>query len=188
MIKCTKCASPLDADIYNKNQLSPCPNCGVPIRVDAFPALLQNVTPGENGERLILDDDAGCYYHPDKKAVIACESCGRFLCALCDLEMHGRHLCAACLETGTKTKSIKTLETRRTLYDNMALHISIVSLLFWFFSFITAPVVIYLVVRHWRSQSSIMPRTKIRFMAAFLIAGLQIAAWSWGVYALIRLT
>jgi hypothetical protein len=32
-------------------------------------------------------------------------------------------------------------------------------------------------VKHWNSPTGIIPRTKIRFILAFLIAGLQIAAW-----------
>ncbi len=188
MLKCTKCAAPLAPEIFNTDQFSPCPSCGVPIRVEAFPALLQEITPGRDAEKLIIDDDAGCFYHPAKKAVVACESCGRFLCALCDLELNDRHLCAGCLEAGAKAKTIKTLETRRVLYDNLALSMAILSMVVWFFSFITAPIVMYLVVRHWRSPSSIVPRTKIRFVAAFIIAGLQLVGWSWAVYALIRLT
>jgi hypothetical protein len=37
--------------------------------------------------------------------------------------------------------------------------------------------VIYLTVRHWKSPSSIIARSKIRFILAFIIAGVQIAGW-----------
>lgn len=185
MITCTHCAEPLAPGTYNTAQFTPCLSCGIPVRVEVFPALTRKIESGQDGEKLLLDDEAGCYYHPDKKAVVPCSSCGRFLCSLCDLELDGRHLCASCLEAGARTKSIKNLENRRVLYDNLALDISILSMLFWFLSFITAPIVLYLVIRHWKSPSSIIPRTRIRFVAAFLIAGLQLTAWSWGLYALV---
>jgi hypothetical protein len=35
-----------------------------------------------------------------------------------------------------------------------------------------------MVVRYWRAPGSIIPRTKIRFILAFAIACLQIAAWA----------
>ncbi|MFP4445328.1 MAG: hypothetical protein ACLFPD_03670 [Desulfosudaceae bacterium] len=186
MLKCTHCDSPLPTAGWNTGDFAPCPSCGAWLRVEVFPALGRGVEPGQNGELRLLDDDAACFYHPDKKAVVPCAACGRFLCALCDLELDGRHLCVTCLEQGAKSRSFKTLEHRRILYDNLALYIAILSLLFWFVSFITAPIVLYLVGRHWKTPTSIIPRTKIRFVAAFFIAGLQLAGWSWGVYALLK--
>jgi hypothetical protein len=49
--------------------------------------------------------------------------------------------------------------------------------LFYFVTLFTAPLAIYLTVRHWKTPSGIIPRTRIRFILAFLIAGFQIAGW-----------
>ena len=70
---------------------------------------------------MLVDGEASCFYHPAKKAVLPCESCGRFLCAVCDVEMNGQHLCPACLASGKKKGRLKQLENRRTLYDSLAL-------------------------------------------------------------------
>jgi len=42
---------------------------------------------------------------------------------------------------------------------------------------ITAPAALYLTVRHWRTPLSIFPRTKIRFIIAFLLAAAQLVGW-----------
>ena len=55
--------------------------------------------------------------------------------------------------------------------------VATVSILIYWFSIFTAPFVIYLTVRHWKSPSSIIPRTKIRFVLAFIIASVQITGW-----------
>ena len=55
--------------------------------------------------------------------------------------------------------------------------VAVSSILIYWFTIFTAPVVIYLTIRHWNSPSSIIPRTKIRFVLAFIIASLQIAGW-----------
>jgi hypothetical protein len=34
-----------------------------------------------------------------------------------------------------------------------------------------------MVIRYWKAPGSIIPRSKIRFVLAFLIAGLQIVGW-----------
>ena len=107
----------------------------------------------------------------------SCSACGRFVCALCDVELNGRHMCPACFEKGKTNRKIKSLENQRTCYDTLALLVATVSILIYWFTIFTAPFVIYLTVRHWNSPSSIIPRTKIRFVLAFLIASLQIAGW-----------
>ena len=114
-----------------------------------------------------------------KKAVIPCSACGRFLCALCDVEFNGRHLCPACLETGKRKRKIKNLENHRTLYDTTTLFLAILPMVFCFWvTLLTAPMVLFLVIRYWKAPTSIVPRTKIRFVSAFVIASLQIVGWS----------
>ncbi len=178
MIECTQCKKNLDLNKLDEGGMIRCHSCGEFIHVEAFPALFRELTSGEVGENLLIDDDAGCFYHPRKKAVIPCSSCGRFLCTLCDVEFNGKHVCLSCLETGKTKKKIKNLENHRTLYDNIALSLSIISLLLWFVTIITAPIVIYIAIRNWKSPGSIIPRTKIRYIAAIIIACLQITGWS----------
>ena len=132
---------------------------------------------GPSGETLTDEGEAGCFFHPRKKAHIPCSACGRFICALCDMEIKGQHLCPLCLESGQKKKTIRDIEKSRVLYDSIALSLSFWPLLFFFITVITAPVAIYLVIRYWNAPSSIVGRTKFRFIAAFIIAAIQILGW-----------
>jgi hypothetical protein len=91
--------------------------------------------------------------------------------------LSGRHLCPTCFEKGKSKRKIKSLEHHRTCYDTIALMVATVPILFYFITPFTAPLAIYLTVRHWNSPSGIIPRTKIRFILAFILAGLQIAGW-----------
>lgn len=177
-INCTKCKSLLPYQIYNTFDLANCTFCGVPVRVDVFPALFNQYTAGQSGEKILLDTEASCFFHPHKRAVTPCTICGRFLCALCEIEFNGQHVCSACLETGKKKHKIKNIETHRLLYDNIALALAIIPLIFWFVTIITAPMSLYIAIRHWKSPSSIIPRTKIRFIIAIFLSGLQTAGWS----------
>lgn len=177
MLNCTNCNAPLRHAAINTQSLVACNACRNPLRADVFPAINRTLPVGQTGAALQVDKEAGCYYHPRKKAVLPCSSCGRFLCALCDVSLNGRHLCPACLEKGKTHKKIKSLENQRTCYDSIALMVAAVSVLIYWFTIFTAPLVIFLCVRHWNSPSSIIPRTKIRFVLAFVIAGAQIAGW-----------
>jgi hypothetical protein len=167
----------LPGQVLNANSPVPCPSCGSLLRTDVFPAASRSIPRGRPGEPLPAETQAGCYYHPHKKAVVPCSDCGRFLCALCDVAFNGRHLCPACFEKGKVKRKIRNLENHRTCYDTIALLVAAVSILVYWITIFTAPLVIYLIVRHWKTPSSIIPRTRIRFVLAFILAGFQIAGW-----------
>ena len=177
MLNCTNCNAPLSKEAANTKSLVACAACSSHLRVDVFPAINRLLPVGQTGATLQVDNEAGCFYHPRKKAVVPCAVCGRFLCALCDVPFNGQHLCPACLEKGKTHRKIKNLENHRTCYDSVALLVATVPILIIWFTIFTAPLAIYLTVRHWKSPSSIIPRTKIRFILAFMIAGVQIAGW-----------
>lgn len=167
--------------------LAECPVCRTRLQAMVFPAVLEDRrTAGDQGFTAKLDDtEASCFYHPSKRAVQACDGCGRFLCGLCDLELDGRHLCPGCLDTGRTTGKITKLQNRRVLYDNMALMLALLPILMWPFTLLSAPAALYIVIRHWKSQGSIIPRSKFRFVLAGILASLQIAGWGLFAYFLI---
>ena len=177
MLNCPNCNTPLAKETANRLALAACGGCGQLLRADVYPAINRDLPVGRTGAALQMDKEAGCFYHPQKKASVPCEICGRFLCALCDVALNGQHMCPACLEKGKSKKKIKNLENHRTCYDTVALAVATLSLLIYWFTIFTAPLVIYLTVRHWKTPSSIIPRTKVRFIVAFIIAGAQIAGW-----------
>ena len=183
MVTCTKCAAPFDTAELNTKKMSICPACAALVRADVYPAAFRPLPSGNAGDRLMADKEAGCFYHASKKATVACSSCGRFLCALCDVEFNELHLCPQCFEKGRTKQKIIHLENKRTCYDSIALYVATLPLLFsWPFLFfptlLTAPMVIYMCIRYWKAPTSIIVRTKARFIAAFGIALLQLVGWT----------
>ena len=182
-VACTGCQARLPADFFNLTHFVGCPSCEASLRIRVFPALVRTeeapvATP------VLTEGESSCFYHPHKRAVVACESCGRFLCALCDIEVGDKHRCPGCLSnTGRKTPE---LEKRRTLYDGIAFALATFPILFWPFTLITAPAAMFLTIRHWRTPLSIFPRTKIRFVIAFLLAGAQVFGWCYLAYTIYR--
>jgi hypothetical protein len=164
--------------VFNQPDFAPCPACGVPLLTEVFPALFRKTSAGQTGEAVIIEGESSCFYHPQKKAVLPCEGCGRFLCALCDCSLHGKHYCPTCLEAGKTKGKIKSLENQRTLYDQVALSLAILPLIFFYFTLVTAPMALFVAIRYWNAPRSILRRTRIRFIIAIVIALLEIAGWT----------
>jgi hypothetical protein len=185
LLYCTGCQQELSPFVFKAEEFRPCPSCGTKVYGVIFPALTRQATPSLPGETLLVDSDASCFYHPQKKAEIACEYCGRFLCALCDVEMEGKHMCPPCIESGKQKGRIKTLENRRTLYDSIALSLAVIPMLIFYFTVITAPIAIYMSLKYWNAPTSILHSGKWRLVLALFIASLQIAGWGVLAYFLI---
>jgi hypothetical protein len=147
------------------------------VQAFGFPALARSLAPGSAGQAIILEGEASCFYHPHKRSVIPCAACGRFLCALCDVELDGQHLCPGCLEVGQKKGKLTSLENRRALYDNIALGIALVPILAWPITVVTAPAALICVIAWWKKPTSILPRSRIRLILAATLSLLQIAGW-----------
>jgi hypothetical protein len=177
-VSCTKCHSRLPVNAFNSEGLFQCPYCAATLQADIFPALFRPIATGKAGEATMEETEASCFYHPEKKAVLPCDACGRFMCALCDCDLNGQHICPSCLEAGRTKGKIKSLENKRVIYDDMALGLAIFSLVppIIYFCWVTAPLAIYISIRHWKSPGSVVRRTKIRFIFAIIIALLDIAA------------
>ncbi len=178
LIQCKKCRTPLHKDMINNRKLNPCTVCGAFVQADVFPARFRKMPVRTSGELLVEEKRAGCFYHPGKKAVIPCSSCGRFLCSLCDVELDNRHLCPYCLEAGKKTHKIRNLENHRILHDNIALSLAVYPILFVFPTIITAPMAIFISIRSWNSPTGIVPRTRIRYVLAVFFAVVQLVVWT----------
>lgn len=182
-VLCVGCGRNLPPDFENAEEFGACPSCLERVRVFAFPALHRADLPTPAAPA-IASGEASCFYHAHKQAVVACDSCGRFLCALCDIEIGESHRCPTCLETGKRKGKLELIENRRVLYDGLALTVAIVPILFWPLTLLSAPAALFLVVRHWRKPLSILPRTRIRFVLAGLIALAQICGWAALFYSL----
>lgn len=178
LIQCPACQAWLMEGVFNQPDFTPCPACGLPLQTEVFPALFRKAGAGQSGQAIMVEGESSCFFHPQKKAVLPCDSCGRFLCALCDCPLHGQHFCPTCLEAGSTKGKIKSLENQRTLYDRIALTLAVLPLLFFYATLITAPMTLYIAIRYWKAPGSILRRTRIRFVIAVVFALLQVSGWA----------
>ena len=177
-LNCPKCFYLLPEQLLNQAELQPCPNCRAPIQVEVFPALFRQIQSGRSGEIILTDAEASCFYHAQKRAVVPCAACGRFLCALCDCELNDQHYCPGCLETGKNKGKIKNLEASRTRYDNIAMALAVFPILIFYFTLICAPIALFMVIRHWNTPRGMTEPSRARLVTAGVIAALQMGAWA----------
>ena len=174
---CTKCKRPLPSDYLNLGEFFKCPYCSAEIEAEIFPAFFRLIQKGSSGEALVVESEASCFYHQQKKAAVVCRECGRYLCSLCDVEFEGQHLCPPCLESAQKKGTIKSLQHARTLHGRIALSLAIAPIIalpvFWIIVF-TAPAACYWGIRHWNSPLGIMQKTKVELVIAIVISSLQL--------------
>lgn len=176
-IECMNCGTPLRPEDFQSSTLLLCPRCPAIQMAEIFPAFYRKPAPAQAGAPIMVEGESSCFYHPQKKAAVTCDGCGRFLCALCEVEYSGQHLCPACIEAGQTKKKIATLETKRVLYDDIALSLAILPVITVYLTLFTAPAALYYSIRYWNSPRSILPRTRVRFMLAIVLALLQIGGW-----------
>ncbi len=115
--RCPSCRRPLPESAEALASLQACPGCARPIEVQVFPGLMRTPSVGRPAESITGEGEAACFFHATKKAVVPCDDCGRFLCALCDIELEGRHLCPACLQAGQTRGDLPGLERSRMRWD-----------------------------------------------------------------------
>lgn len=117
---CPRCRKPLPEAAPELEALTACPHCARALTVAVFPGYHRPVARGAQALPATAGLEASCFFHAGRKAATACDRCGRFLCAVCDLEMDGRHWCAACLEAGRTSGTIAPLERQRIRWDLVA--------------------------------------------------------------------
>ena len=181
---CSVCNAPIPVGDWNREHAF-CASCRAPIQALVFPAFFLQPGTSGSGTPVLEGGQASCFYHPLKRAVVPCDRCGRFLCGLCQVEFLEQNWCPRCIQASSEKGQLTHLDVSRTLYDNLALMLAIVPVLLVFTTIITAPIALYMVARYWRAPSSIVPRTKIRFYMAALLATVQIGAWIWLVLFII---
>jgi hypothetical protein len=175
---CPKCRDPLPEALFNQTDFTPCPRCGRKIHCEVFPAYYSGPRVGSPGEALVDSSEASCFFHPEKKAIVACESCGRFLCALCDLEFGGRHICPSCLTATRRKGALGNFDHFRLSWPGLALLLSIVPLLFYPITFVTAPAAVVVGLIGLRKPPSLTGQRRILMVVfALLFAVGQIVAW-----------
>lgn len=176
-LSCPKCHGVIPAPSSAGRGMAVCARCRTSVEFEVFPALFAGPRLGRPGEALVDASEASCFFHAEKRAAVACESCGRFLCALCDLEMEGRHICPTCLAAGRKKGSLKNLDQFRVIWPGVALLMTIVlPLAFYPFTPLFALGALVVLAVGLRQPGSITGRRKILlYTIAFVFAVAELA-------------
>jgi len=177
---CSKCQAPLVPAACNSGDYARCVSCGAELWLEVFAAFVRPVAAGRAGEAVVVTGETACFYHDSKRAVVVCDACGRFLCALCDCVLQGQHLCPDCLESGKKKGAIEQLETVRVLYGRQAFMLSLLPLL------VTGIAAIGLAARYWKAPGSLVAPHRWMLPAALVLGILQTLGFGiWIAYAVL---
>ena len=181
---CPNCSEPLAVSLFVSGQSGQCPACHAQVEAYIFPEFHRD--PSARPEiRLAEEHEAVCYFHPRYRAMTPCDNCGRFLCAICTISVGSRKLCAECLSQLRKQKNETGLVLYAPLFDNTALFLvtaPVLTVIFWFLTFFSAPVSVFLSFYYWSRQWTLLPRSRLRFAIAILLSILLIASWAFAIY------
>jgi len=182
-VPCARCSMPLPKWELRNGEAANCTSCGSRNTVRLFPAALAEAT-AARGETA-LAGDAACFDHPGKRAVSACQQCGRFVCQLCAVEFGSGVWCPSCVAASSgKARSVNS-GTSRMLYDTWALFIPFALLVIWPLTILSAPAVVALAIMKWKQPISLVRRNRWRFGVGLAVALLEGGLWIWGIWYLV---
>ncbi|MEA3366033.1 MAG: B-box zinc finger protein [Candidatus Hydrogenedentes bacterium] len=179
LMTCLECGGSLPELTEVATGLRRCPHCGAYYEIATFPALYREPEVGTPAENVMVEGESTCLYHSTKKATVVCEECGAFLCTLCDIHFEGRHICPKCLTRIQSERGQSLLQPETTRYDAAAFHLAVWPLLFIFICvpylmLVTAPIVLYLVVRYWNMSRRPDGTPSTMMIEAAVIAGIEL--------------
>lgn len=174
---CGACLSPIPTSDWNSPYPLPCAHCSRPVSVRVFPAALRLRAPAMP-EQILAGGEAACYNHPQYRAAVACDECGRFLCRMCDLGSgEPPHVCPACLERRETTS-----QHERVNHDSIALALATLPMLTCWLTVFTTPVALFLTARSWNDPSAVFQRGRWRLWTTLGVAVLQLLIVVFAVY------
>jgi DNA-directed RNA polymerase subunit RPC12/RpoP len=174
-IACLGCGQPLPMAEVTSPEGVRCPRCQARQLGKLFPAaftppsisLAPDIT--ESGE-------ASCFQHPTKRVAVPCDSCGRFLCTLCQFSLGNQNLCPSCIAAARKKQSVRWISRRLNL-DSVALATATIPMLGIWTTLVGGPVAIYLGIRAFSQAPGPVPRGRWRAIAAIVLGTLQVIGW-----------
>jgi len=194
-LTCDSCHARLPDVALNTPDLVACPSCAGKIRFLVFPAFSRALTPAQSGERIVVDGESSCFYHAGKRAAVACEGCGRFLCALCDIEFDQKHLCPKCLESAKAKGTNEKLEVERYRYDLLGFNLSVVGFIMlacmpYFVPFM-AIASIYICFRYWNAPLSLLSNSRAYLIASaalglilLVVSSIYLSFFIWAIFSI----
>jgi hypothetical protein len=144
-----------------------CPYCEMKLQIRSWPISRQNTNAAP-----AMAEQATCFFHPEKAFQSCCQRCGRFMCALCDLQLGSEHVCPTCFERGRADAGRggkAEWRHRDLLYDSMAISLSWMWILVWPVYVVALPVAIFLHVKYGKApRAYLIPRSGWRFWVAYI--------------------
>jgi hypothetical protein len=181
-VPCPRCAG----DVTSlATEWQTCPYCEKRLQIRVWPVVHRN-----NNAAAALSDQATCFFHPDRAFQACCQRCGRFVCALCDLQLGAEHVCPTCFDRGCAGSDAEAgkgeWRYRDVLYDSIAVTAGWAWIIVWPSIVAAIPAVIFLHVKYRKApRSYLIPRSGWRFWAAYagfvwlplVIASLFLPRW-----------
>ncbi len=161
-VQCPQCRQALPGESAGVGMYERCPNCRSELQVWRFSALVRPLEDptGRSGATVALPGEAACFFHPEKRASLACERCGRFICTLCDLQVGSRHLCPSCIGSGLESEKVPELVRRRIVWGGVAVVLGWLPILLFFicwpFFIFLGPAAIFAGIWSWRKPGSVV--------------------------------
>jgi len=197
-MRCPKCSLSLETAVFSPGVWIDCPSCRSQLSATFFPALTNppDAVTTASGERAV-DGEAVCFFHPEKRATVSCQRCGRFLCTLCDVPFGGKHLCPSCLDSA----KLPELLSRRLVWGQLAMLIGLLpfpGIIFCFplwvlivmASFVTGPAAIFIAIWGWKKPPSLVHGHRHGLAIIGIIGGVLqigcIAGLAWGMASIFR--
>lgn len=145
-----------------------CPFCRQKMQIRAWPTVRESARAAS-----AMPDQATCFFHPDKAFQACCHRCGRFVCALCDLQVGSEHVCPTCFERGRGEAAAGAGKAewrhRDVLYDSIALVLGWGWILVWPLVVVAFPAAVFLHIRFRKApRSFLIPRSGWRFWMAYV--------------------
>ena len=165
-IACPNCTGKVEP-LETETGWQRCPYCQERLQFRLWPAIRHNPI-----AVAAIPDQATCFFHPEKAFQACCQRCGRFVCALCDLQLGAEHVCPTCFERGRSDIGSNGGKAewrhRDVLYDSIAMVIGWCWIIFWPVIVVALPTAIFLHVKYRQApRSYLIPRSGWRFWAAY---------------------
>ncbi len=181
-IACPACAFALPLDALSRENETACPQCRAVLNGGLFPAFWQPASLAPSFADHAAEGDAVCFFHPENRAALSCERCGRFLCTVCDMPLGTRHLCPTCLSSGLTGDKLQELVIGRFLWADTALLLGtvplVVGIFIWPVLIISGVAAIFCALFGWKKPGS-LPGGQRRWAAVIGLVGglLQVVSW-----------
>lgn len=179
---------PLQTRQLAMNAVADCTLCGAVNQAWLFPAALTSA-PLVHPETA-LEGEATCYEHPEKRAIGACQRCGRFVCQFCSVEIGTEMLCPTCVMGSSAaggSVAAARLNPSLTMFDSIALIIPLASLIIYPFTIVAAPASLVLSLLKWKQPISPVRPNRWRFVLAIIISLIMTGLWIWGIIYFVAL-